>query len=63
MKRNEVKQKNVMFGLDPDIQVVMESMFDLDPRMSLRSSEDDGKEIKQELLCLTLYTFFGVRGF
>ena len=30
-----------MFGLDLDIQVVMESMFDLDPRMSLRSSEDD----------------------
>lgn len=27
------------------------------------SSEDDGKKIKQELLCLTLYTFFGVRGF
>ena len=59
MKRNEVKQKNVMFGLDPDIQVVMESMFDLDPRMSLRSSEDDGKKIKQELLCLTLYVFRG----
>ena len=30
-----------MFGLDPDIQVAMESMFDLDPRVALRSPEDD----------------------
>jgi len=35
MKRNEVKQKNVMFGLDPDIQVVMKSIFDLDVRITL----------------------------